>query len=52
MIVGQEVTPTPFRLPVEIKKLLKHTAIDNCWSLNAEVVQRLKASSQAEGKQV
>lgn len=52
MIAGRNIATTQFRIPTELKKLLKHAAVDNGRSLNAEVIQRLKASLKAEGKQV
>lgn len=40
---GQE-KPTPLRIPDDLKRWLKHQAIDNHRSLNSELVYRLEQS--------
>lgn len=44
-------TPTPVRLPDELRQWLKHKAIDNFRSLNGEIVARLEQSRKAEEAQ-
>lgn len=44
----QEATPTPIRLPDELKTWLKHAAVDNRRSLNAEMLVRLEESRRQQ----
>jgi len=44
----KKVAPTPVRLPFELKKWLKHQAVDNCRSLNGELIHRLELSRKQE----
>lgn len=39
-----ELSQTPVRLPLDLKRWLKHKAIDNHRSLNNEIVMRLQES--------
>lgn len=39
-----QATPTPLRMPDDLKTWLKHQAIDNRRSLNNELVHRLEQS--------
>lgn len=41
-------SPSPVRLPEELKQWLKHKAVDNFRSLNSEIVARLEQSRKAE----
>lgn len=43
-----KVSPSPVRLPQELKDWLKHRAIDNRRSFNSEVLARLEQSRAAE----
>ncbi|MCU7372872.1 Arc family DNA-binding protein [Paucibacter sp. O1-1] len=45
---NRELTPSPMRLPVDLKTWLKHRAIDNRRSLNSEVTVRLEESRRRE----
>jgi hypothetical protein len=44
-----EFSQTPVRLPLDLKRWLKHKAIDNRRSLNNEIVMRLQESKIKEG---
>jgi plasmid stability protein len=46
----RDMKPTGVRIPPDMKKALKHIAVDNGRSLNAEVVDRLKKSLEAENE--
>lgn len=41
-------TPTPIRMPDDLKKWLRHQAVDNSRSLNEEIIQRLQDSRTRE----
>lgn len=43
--------PSPVRLPDDLKRWLKHKAVDNFRSLNSEIVARLEQSRKAEEAQ-
>lgn len=45
------VSPSPVRLPEDLKQWLKHKAVDNFRSLNSEIVARLEQSRKAEEAQ-
>ncbi|WP_208507918.1 Arc family DNA-binding protein [Variovorax paradoxus] len=47
---AMQPTPTPVRLPDELKATLKAEAEANDRSLNGEIVSRLRASLKAERK--
>lgn len=55
MIGKKTLSPSPVRLPDDLKTWLKHRAVDNKRSLNSEVVSRLEESrrreQQAQGAQ-
>lgn len=42
------ITPTPVRLPDELKQYLKHAAVDNRRSLSNEVIHRLEQTRKKE----
>lgn len=44
----QQSLATVFRLPEDLKKYLKHMAVDHGRTLNAEVIERLQESRQRE----
>lgn len=44
-------TPSPVRIPDDLKQWLKHKAVDNFRSLNSEIVARLEQSRKAEEAQ-
>jgi hypothetical protein len=44
-----EFSQTPVRLPLDLKRWLKHKAIDNHRSLNNEIVMRLQESKINKG---
>lgn len=48
---NKDRAPSPVRLPEELKKWLKHKAVDNYRSLNSEIVARLEQSRKAEEAQ-
>lgn len=48
---NKDRAPSPVRLPEELKKWLKHKAVDNYRSLNGEIVARLEQSRKAEEAQ-
>lgn len=41
---ARQVTPTPVRLPPDLKRWLQNSAIENHRSLNSEVLHRLEKS--------
>jgi len=41
---GKKATPLQVRLPEDLKTWLKHQAVDNHRSLNAELIHRLEQS--------
>jgi Arc-like DNA binding domain len=41
---SNKATPTPLRIPDDLKTWLKHQAIDNRRSLNSELLHRLEQS--------
>lgn len=43
-----KLAPSPVRLPLELKNWLKHKAIDNGRSYNAEITVRLQESRRRE----
>lgn len=45
---NKTLAPSPVRIPEELKKWLKHKAIDNFRSLNSEIIARLEQSRKAE----
>ena len=51
MQAQRQVSPTPVRMPDELRMWLKHKAIDNYRSMNSEVVARLEESRRREEAQ-
>jgi len=47
-----KLSPSPMRLPQELKNWLKHQAIDNHRSFNGEVLARLEQSRLQQEKNV
>lgn len=45
---NSQLTPSPVRIPTDLRNWLKHKAIDNGRSFNSEVVQRLQESRDKE----
>lgn len=45
---NEDRKPLGVRLPDELKQWLKHQAVDNRRSLNAEIVMRLEESRRAD----
>lgn len=45
---NKRATPSPIRLPQDLKDWLKHKAIDNRRSFNSEVLVRLEQSRNTE----
>lgn len=48
---NKTLTPSPVRIPDDLKQWLKHKAVDNFRSLNSEIVARLEQSRKAEEAQ-
>lgn len=48
----KQVKPLGIRMPDELKQWLKHRAVDNRRSLNAEILLRLEESRRLEAVQV
>jgi len=45
---NSKLAPSPVRLPHDLRDWLKHQAIDNCRSMNSEVVARLELSRKQQ----
>lgn len=45
---ASKLSPVQVRLPEDLKKWLKHKAVDNLRSLNSELVTRLQESKARE----
>lgn len=41
---AQQISPTPVRVPPDLKRWLQHEAVDNHRSLNSEILHRLEQS--------
>lgn len=44
MTKAQQISPTPVRVPPDLKQWLQHEAVDNHRSLNNEILHRLEQS--------
>lgn len=51
MQTPRPISPTPVRMPDELRMWLKHRAVDNYRSMNSEVVARLEESRRREEAQ-
>lgn len=44
MTKSHQISPTPVRVPPDLKRWLQHSAIENHRSLNSEILHRLEKS--------